>query len=56
MLNAILRSSPEVPFLRGRGSITDLSPREIDRLLSTALALRDAGQQNILAGKSGAVS
>jgi len=40
--------------LRGRDllSITDFSPGEIDRLLSTALALKDAGQQSTLAGKT----
>lgn len=40
--------------MRGRDllSITDFSPREIDRLLSTALALKDAGQPQLLAGKT----
>ena len=40
--------------MRGRDllSITDLSPQEIDRLLGTAMALKDAGQQQTLAGKT----
>jgi len=40
--------------LRGRSllSITDLSPQEIDHLLSAALALKQAGPQQALAGKT----
>ncbi len=40
--------------MRGRDllSITDLSPQEVDRLLRTAMALKDAGQQYLLAGKT----
>jgi ornithine carbamoyltransferase len=40
--------------LRGRDllSITDFSPQEIDGLLSMAMALKDAGQQQMLAGKT----
>ncbi|HET9476623.1 MAG TPA: ornithine carbamoyltransferase [Dehalococcoidia bacterium] len=40
--------------MRGRGllSITDLTPVEIDHLLGTAIALKSAGPQQALAGKT----
>jgi ornithine carbamoyltransferase len=40
--------------VRGRDliSITDLSPAELDRVLSTAMALKDSGRQSLLAGKT----
>jgi len=40
--------------LHGRDliSIADISPRELDRVLETAMALKDAGPQPLLAGKT----
>ena len=39
--------------MRGRNllSISDLSPSELDRVLSTAMALKDAGRRSILPGR-----
>ena len=40
--------------MRGRSllSVSDLTPQDLDRVLTTAMGLKDGGQQEILAGKT----